>query len=76
MGVSSNSFVIGGNLTKSGKPILFGDPHVENFYPAFLYIWAIKFEKTVLQGAHFIGAPIFALGRNNISSWASTFGGQ
>jgi len=38
MGVSSNSFVIGGNLTKSGKPILFGDPHVENFYPAFLYI--------------------------------------
>lgn len=36
-GKGSNSWVISGKHTKSGKPILANDPHLENMIPSVWY---------------------------------------
>lgn len=37
-GGASNAWVIHGNHTKTGKPILSNDPHLENRMPSYWYI--------------------------------------
>lgn len=68
----SNSWVISGNYTKSGYPILVGDPHLLKTVPDTFYQWAIKTKNMHIKGFSFTGAPMFAFARNDFMAWTWT----
>ena len=61
---ASNSWVIHGNKTKSGKPIFTNDPHLTNRLPTFHYILKMYIGprnekiKEIIVGSSFPGIPI------------------
>ncbi|MDO5068204.1 MAG: penicillin acylase family protein [Propionibacteriaceae bacterium] len=77
-GIGSNSFVIGGQHTASGKPILGNDPHLEIDHPS---VWSqvglhctgdgagCSFD---VEGFSFAGMPGVLIGRNPDLAWAFT----
>ncbi len=71
---ASNSWVISGKHTESGKAILSGDPHLEgNRLPN---VWAeivIRLPENKLLGATIPGYPGMPIGRNNHIAWTATF---
>ncbi len=71
---ASNSWIISGQHTKSGKPILSGDPHLEgNRLPN---VWAeivIHLPENKLTGVTIPGYPGMPIGRNNHIAWTATF---
>lgn len=74
MKAMSNNWVIGGSRTKSGKPILANDPHLDFTSPI---IWQLVHLKSSLEdfdvvGATFAGLPGILLGRNGRISWGAT----
>jgi len=74
---ASNSWVISGNLTKSGKPILANDPHLEVTIPSEWYQFEIEYttEKGKLltfKGAAISGGLTSIIGRTDYFSWGCT----
>ncbi|KAL4450894.1 hypothetical protein ABPG74_011736 [Tetrahymena malaccensis] len=70
----SNSWVIHGNYTESGKPILSNDPHLQNSIPCTWYqteILMTEQNKTV-HGASMPGIPLIMIGRTDFASWGIT----
>ncbi|WP_221739771.1 penicillin acylase family protein [Arachnia propionica] len=77
-GIGSNSFVIGGQHTASGKPILGNDPHLDIDHPS---VWSqvglhctgdgagCTFD---VEGFSFAGMPGVLIGRNPDLAWAFT----
>lgn len=56
----SNSWVISGEHTKSGKPIHANDPHLANGIPTFWYLSHISYpDGSFVAGASFPGFPVF-----------------
>jgi penicillin amidase len=41
--MASNSWVIHGNYTKTGKPLLANDPHLANGVPSVWYLMELSF---------------------------------
>jgi len=41
LGGASNIWVISGNLTTTGKPLLANDPHLENRMPSYWYLFEL-----------------------------------
>lgn len=72
MGTGSNSWVISGNHTKSGKPILCNDPHLTPTIPSLWYLNHIRIGNYSQYGAALTGFPISSIGRNNFFSWGTT----
>ena len=72
MGTGSNSWVISGNHTKSGKPILCNDPHLTPTVPSLWYLNRIRIGSYSQYGAALTGFPITSIGRNNFFSWGTT----
>ena len=74
IGRGSNSFVIHGNHTKSGKPLLSNDPHLDNLIPSIWYIAEIIYEEgnRFVSGATLPGVPFIFIGRTHFFAWGVT----
>jgi penicillin G amidase len=73
-GGGSNNFVIRGDRTASGKPLLANDPHLGPNVPAPWYIAHIETPEWSVAGATFAGCPAFPIGHNGTISWGVTAG--
>lgn len=76
--LGSNAWVIGGNHTKKGKPILANDPHLGLLIPSLFYLAEINILdendelKLTAFGAKADGFPAISIGLNNNFAWGST----
>lgn len=71
---ASNNWVVGPNMTKSGKPLLCNDPHLQLMAPS---VWLLNHLHSTaagydVLGASFVGIPGIVLGRNARIAWAVT----
>ena len=72
--MASNNWVISGKNTKSKKPILSSDPHLEvNRLPNVWSEISLKYKKRYMIGATMPGIPGVLIGRNNDLSWGATY---
>ena len=68
----SNSWVLSGKKTVSGKPMLSNDPHIAFSNPSFWYEAHLKTPEHEMYG-HFIPiVPFAGLGHNKYKAWAIT----
>lgn len=65
----SNVWVISGQYTKSGHPILANDPHLGLQLPSLWYAAAMKGDKLDVSGMTLVGLPMVVLGRNADIAW-------
>ncbi len=70
--VGSNAWVISGNHTASGNPILANDPHMELQVPSLWYALSQKGKTLDAAGMNIVGLPNVVFGRNANISWAGT----
>ncbi|MCP4297550.1 MAG: penicillin acylase family protein [Proteobacteria bacterium] len=68
----SNAWAISGKHTKSGKPILAGDPHMAYAFPSIWYEAHLVAPEFDLYGHHLAGVPFALLGHNRDSAWSLT----
>ncbi len=69
---ASNNWVIHGNYTKTGKPLLAGDPHLGNQLPSLWYLLEMTYENRTVAGASHPGTPYLLFGKTPQMSWAIT----
>lgn len=73
---ASNNWVISGNKTISGKPILANDPHLGFTAPSTIYLAHISFEydgeRRDIIGGTIPGIPMIITGRNTKVGWGLT----
>ncbi len=72
----SNNWVVSGNKTKSGRPILCNDPHLGLNLPAIWYELQISTPTHNTYGASFPGAPAVVIGFNDSIAWGVTNAGR
>ena len=71
--MASNGWVVHGKHTKSGMPLLAGDPHLQTTAPSPLTIGELSWgTDDYLIGASLIGVPGVAFGRNKNVSFSVT----
>jgi len=68
----SNGFVVAGNRTASGFPILANDTHIGYAQPAVWYEAHIEYPGFSLYGHHLAGVPFAMLGTNRFCAWGLT----
>lgn len=72
--MASNNWVVHGRKTKSGKPLLANDPHLEgNRLPNVWYEVVLVGNDRYMMGASLPGIPGILSGRNNDVSWGVTY---
>jgi penicillin amidase len=71
-GVGSNSWVVSGRRTASGKPLLCNDPHLQFGLPAFWYPVALHGPLHRVVGVTIPGVPAVLVGRNDDVAWGFT----
>ncbi len=72
-GIGSNSWVIGGKLTSTGKPILANDPHLSPSQPGIWYQIGLHCECGLdTAGFSFSGVPGVVIGHNARIAWGFT----
>ena len=72
--MASNNWVIGGERTKSGHPILANDPHLEaNRLPNVFVENTLTFGGRYLMGGSMPGNPGVLVGRNPDLAWGATY---
>ncbi len=69
---ASNAWVIGGDLTRSGKPILANDPHLALRAPSLWYLAALHGGETEVAGVTIPGTPAVVLGHTPGVAWGFT----
>ncbi|HYH80128.1 MAG TPA: penicillin acylase family protein, partial [Longimicrobium sp.] len=69
---ASNSWVIGGSRTKSGKPILANDTHLALRAPSLWYLGAIHGKTIDAAGMMIPGAPAIVIGHSRRVAWGYT----
>lgn len=70
----SNNWAVAGKFTKSGEPILCGDPHLEvNRMPALWHEVVIKLPDNTIKGFALPGTPLVVVGRNNNIAFSPTY---
>ncbi len=70
--MGSNNWVISGQKTTSGKPMLANDPHLPNIFPSYFYqIYGVSGELS-LSGHTLPGIPFIVIGRTNHIGWGFT----
>ncbi len=68
----SNAWAISGTRTQSGKPLLAGDPHLQQSWPSTFYINHMKAENLDVIGGSLPGAPGVVIGHNQKIAWSMT----
>ena len=71
-GMGSNNWVLSGNKTASGKPLLANDPHLGLSAPSAWYFVHIDAPKLQVIGATMPGIPAVIIGRTNQIAWGFT----
>lgn len=77
-GIGSNSWVVSGDLTESGKPLLANDPHLGASLPSVWYQVQLKCAKVSEEcpfdvgGFSFSGLPGIVIGHNAHIAWGFT----
>nr|QCC21403.1 RenL [Candidatus Endohaliclona renieramycinifaciens] len=71
-GKGSNNWVISGKFTKSGRPILANDIHLELSAPTLWYLTELDGPKLHVRGASIPGLPSIITGRNAHIAWGIT----
>lgn len=71
-GVGSNSWVVSGEHTDSGAPIVAYDPHLALMTPALWYEQHVETPETSVRGATFPGVPFVITGANETGVWSFT----
>ncbi len=71
-GVGSNSWVIDGRRSASGKPILANDPHLVFMQPARWYIMHMSTPRLNVAGVTLPGVPGVVIGHNGHIAWGLT----
>ncbi len=70
--LGSNSWVLSGDYTKTGKVILASDPHLQNSIPSSWYVVEIKSKDLKVSGATLPGLPFVSIGKNEDIAWGVT----
>ncbi len=70
--LGSNSWVVAGSRTSSGRPILANDPHLGLKAPSVWYLAAIDAPGYVVTGATLPGVPGVIIGHNDRIAWGLT----
>ncbi|HWP82158.1 MAG TPA: penicillin acylase family protein [Bacteroidota bacterium] len=70
----SNSWVVSGKKTVSGKPLLANDPHLMFFLPGRWYELHLSTPEFEVQGTSIAGVPFVVIGRNRFIAWGLTNG--
>ncbi len=68
----SNNWAVSGSKTKSGKPILCSDPHLDLNLPSLWYEMQISVPGYNVYGVSFPGAPAIIIGFNDNCAWGVT----
>ena len=68
----SNSWVVSGARSATGKPLLANDPHLGLTAPSVWYFAHLSWPGRDLVGATFPGMPIVVLGHNGRAAWGFT----
>jgi penicillin G amidase len=72
-GIGSNSWVISGRLTSTGKPILANDPHLSTSMPGIWYQMGLHCDCPLnVEGFTFSGMPGVVIGHNGRIAWGFT----
>nr|WP_254714725.1 penicillin acylase family protein [Natranaeroarchaeum aerophilus] len=71
-GVGSNSWVVSGEYTESGDPILAYDPHLSLMTPPLWYEQHVETPERSVRGATFPGVPFVIAGANDRGAWSFT----
>jgi penicillin amidase len=71
-GLGSNNWVVGGERTVSGKPLLANDPHLGLTAPPVWYFARLQAPGLDVIGATLPGVPAVVLGRNERVAWGFT----
>jgi penicillin G amidase len=70
--VGSNSWVLSGSRTRSGRPILANDPHLGLRTPSIWYLARLEAPGFFVEGATLPGLPGIVIGRNARIAWGLT----
>lgn len=67
--LGSNAWVVSGDLTQSGKPLLANDPHLDSAAPSLWYFAELKGDQLHVAGATLPGLPYVVFGHNDRIAW-------
>ncbi|MBV7333558.1 penicillin acylase family protein [Chloroflexi bacterium TSY] len=70
--VGSNNWVISGDWTESGQPLLANDPHLGSRIPSVWYLAELQGDNLHVIGATLPGLPGIAIGHNEQIAWGLT----
>jgi penicillin amidase len=70
--IGSNSWVVSGARSESGKPLLANDPHLGLQAPALWYLAHVSTPSGNVVGGTLPGVPFVVLGRNDHVAWTMT----
>ena len=71
-GRGSNNWVVSGEHTTTGAPLLANDPHLDFQMPALWYLAHLEGDRLHVTGPTFPGLPGFAIGHNEHLAWGLT----
>lgn len=69
---ASNAWIVGGDRSASGKPVLANDPHLGLRVPGVWHLSRLEAPGLTVAGAAFPGAPFHVLGHNGRVAWGMT----
>lgn len=69
---ASNEWAVSGKYTRTGAPLLAGDPHLQFTFPGIWYLARIDTPDHTLVGATAPGVPGVVMGRNRHIAWTFT----
>jgi penicillin amidase len=69
---ASNNWVLAGERSMTGKPLLANDPHLELGLPSSWYLARIELPGRVLVGVTAPGVPLVVIGHNGHVAWGFT----
>jgi penicillin amidase len=70
--IGSNSWVVSGARSETGKPLLANDPHLGLQAPALWYLAHLSWPSANVVGGTLPGLPFVVLGRNDHVAWTMT----
>lgn len=70
--VGSNNWVVSGQHTATGQPLLADDPHLGASIPSLWYLAEIQGDKLHVTGASLPGLPAIVIGHNEQIAWGVT----
>ncbi|WP_340101618.1 penicillin acylase family protein [Salinibaculum salinum] len=70
--VGSNSWVVSGDVTESGEPIVCNDPHLALQAPPIWYQQHVSTGEQTVRGGALVGTPFVVIGENDHGAWGLT----